>query len=118
VETIRTKDEKKVSFDDQIVTDKMERTYADVVKDMSKYCDDNSRFISHKNEKESINAIQQFIQQSGDLSIFIKIGQKGSKCDINLFNLSKTTIANLPDFSTIVWSNVKDAPIQESIPLK
>jgi len=37
VETRKMKDKKKVSFDDQIVPDKMERTYAEVVKDTSKY---------------------------------------------------------------------------------
>jgi len=82
------------------------------------YCDDNSRFISHINEDELLAAVQQFIKQSGDLSIVIKIGRKGSKSDVSFFNLSPSTIAHLPELRTIAWSYVQDAPTEETMPIR
>ena len=82
------------------------------------YCDDNTRFITAVTDEELIAAVKQLIKQTGDLSMVLKLGRKGSKCDISFFNLKIESIINLPEFESFAWSFTKDAPIKEIIPTK
>jgi len=82
------------------------------------YSDDNTRIISLVSDEELIKAVKQFIKQSGDLSIVLKIGRKGSKCDISFYNLKLKTIASLPQFDSIAWNYNKDGPIKENMPVR
>ena len=52
------------------------------------YCDDNSKFIRVENEADLVKLVQYYLQLAGDLSMVTKIGRKGSKCDIQFFNVS------------------------------
>jgi len=82
------------------------------------YCDDNTRFITAVTDEELIAAVRQFIKQTGDLSMVLKLGRKGTKCDISFFNLKIESIINLTEFESVAWSFAKDAPLKETIPVK
>jgi len=62
------------------------------------YCDDNTRFITAITDEELIAAVRQLIKQTGDLSIVLKLGRKGTKCDISFYNLKIESITNLTEF--------------------
>ena len=38
----------------------------------------NTRFVSHVDEEKLINLVKLFVRQTGDLSLVLKIGRKGS----------------------------------------
>jgi len=81
--------------------------------------DDNTE--NNQNQQcieELIKAIQTYIKLSGDLSMVLKIGRKGSKCVIYLYNIPAEKILNLPTFETIAWSFKDDRPTKEIIPVK
>ena len=90
----------------------------DVILRMMGYCDDNSKFCADKNEHRLISTTYDYIQQTGDLSIVIKIGRKGSKCETHFFNLSAETASKLRECSTTAWNFAKDCPTKEQVPIK
>jgi len=48
----------------------------------------------------------------------LKIGKKGSKCDLSFFNISAKRASNLPTFDSIAWNFNKDGLDEEIIPVK
>jgi len=82
------------------------------------YCDDNSKFLSAKNEDDLIELVQFYIQLAGDLSMVTKIGRKSSKCDIQFFNVSAEFTMKLQKCWSTAWSFVHDSPIEEQVPFK
>jgi len=85
---------------------------------MMGYCDDNSRFLSLLNEEDLIRLTQRFIKLTGDLSMATKIGRKGSKCEVHLYNISAETAFALKEWDTTAWSFTTDTPTKEFIPIK
>ena len=85
---------------------------------MMGYCDDNSRFLSLLNEEDLIRLTHRFIRLTGDLSMVTKIGRKGSKCEVHLYNLSAETAFALKEWETTAWSFTTDTPTKEFIPIK
>jgi len=82
------------------------------------YCDDNSKFLSAKNEEDLIELVNSYIQLAGDLSMVTKIGRKSSKCDIQFFNVSAEFTIKLQKCLSTAWSFVHDSPIEEQVPFK
>ena len=82
------------------------------------FSDDNTENNQNQCVEELIKAIQKYIKLSGDLSMVLKIGRKGSKCVIYLYNIPAEKILNLPTFETIAWSFKEDRPTKETIPVK
>jgi len=82
------------------------------------YCDDNTRFVSHLDEEKLINLVKLFVRQNGDLSLVLKIGRKGSKCDLSFSNISAKQASSLPTFDSVAWNFHKDGPEEEIIPVK
>jgi len=82
------------------------------------FSDDNTLNNCNQCVDELIKSIQEYIKLSGDLSMVLKIGRKGSKCVIYLYNLPAEKILDLPDFETIAWSFKDDCPTKEIIPVK
>ena len=82
------------------------------------YCDDNSKFIRIENEEDLVRLVEYYLQLAGDLSMVTKIGRKGSKCDIQFFNLSAEMTIKLEKCMSIAWSFKHDAPIEEEVPFR
>jgi len=82
------------------------------------YCDDNSKFLSAKNEDDLIELVNFYIQLAGDLSMVTKIGRKSSKCDIQFFNVSAEFTMKLQKCWSTAWSFIHDSPIEEQVPFK
>jgi len=82
------------------------------------YCDDNSKFIRVENEEDLIILVQHYLQMAGDLSMTTKIGRKGTKCDIQFFNISAHLTLKLTKCTSIAWSFMQDAPIKETVPFR
>lgn len=69
-------------------------------------------------EKDFIFLAKYFLQLSGDLSIFTKIGRKSSKCELQFFNVSSDFATNIQKCWSTIWSYVNDGPVEESVPIK
>ena len=82
------------------------------------YCDDNSKFIRVENEEDLIKLVHYYLQLAGDLSMVTKIGRKGSKCDIQFFNISADLTIKLRKTMSTAWSFKFDAPIEEEVPFR
>ena len=85
---------------------------------MMGYCDDNTKFISSKDENLLIPLVQEYLQLAGDLSMTTKIGRKSSKCEVQFFNISAELTLKLRKCWSTAWSFVHDAPIEEQVPYK
>jgi len=85
---------------------------------MMGYCDDNTKFISSKNENDLIPLVQNYLQLAGDLSMATKIGRKSSKCEVQFFNITAELTVKLDKCWSTAWSFVHDAPIEEQVPYK
>ena len=85
---------------------------------MMGFCDDNTKFLSAKNEELLIPLVQHYIQVAGDLSMITKIGRKSSKCEIQFFNISAKMTVKLEKTWSTAWSFVHDAPVEEQVPFK
>jgi len=82
------------------------------------YCDDNSKYIRVENEEDLVRLVEYYLQLAGDLSMATKIGRKGSKCDIQFYNISaKMTIA-LKNCTSIAWNFKHDGQIEEEVPFR
>ena len=82
------------------------------------YCDDNSKFIRVENEEDLVKLVFYYLQLAGDLSMVTKIGRKGSKCDIQFFNISADLTIKLRKTISTAWSFKHDAPIEEEVPFR
>jgi len=82
------------------------------------YSDDNSKYISLKNENDLLHLVRYFTQLSGDISMVTKIGRKSSKCEVQFFNVSAKMVLKMEKVWSTAWSFVDDSPIQEQIPFK
>ena len=82
------------------------------------YCDDNSKYCFIKNENDLKFLIKYYLQLAGDLSMVTKIGRKGSKSEIQFFNVSAEFALKINKIFSSAWSFVHDAPITEEVPIK
>ena len=82
------------------------------------YCDDNSKYCFIKNEEDLKFLIKYYLQLAGDLSMVTKIGRKGSKSEIQFFNVSAEFALKINKIFSSAWSFVHDAPISEEVPVK
>ena len=82
------------------------------------YSDDNSKFISVKNEEDLLALVKYFTQLSGDISMVTKIGRKSAKCEIQFYNISAELAIRMEKVWSTAWSFVDDSPIEEQIPFK
>jgi len=82
------------------------------------YSDDNSKFISIKNEEDLLYLVKHFTQLSGDISMVTKIGRKSAKCEVQFYNISAELAIKMEKVWSTAWSFVDDAPIEEQIPFK
>jgi len=82
------------------------------------YSDDNSKYISVKNEKDLLRLVEYFTQLSGDLSMVTKIGRKSAKCEVQFFNITAELTFKMQKIWSTAWSFVDDSPIEEQIPFK
>ena len=82
------------------------------------YSDDNSKYISIKNEKDLLFLVRYFTQLSGDVSMVTKIGRKSAKCEVQFFNISAELAWKMKKVWSTAWSFVDDSPIAEQIPFK
>jgi len=82
------------------------------------YCDDNTRYTSSFDEREVILATEKYIKRAGDLSLVTKIGRKGSKSEVQYYNLSAETAIKLRPINSFAWSFTQDKPVSEAVPFK
>jgi len=82
------------------------------------YCDDNSKYCFIKNEEDLNWLIKYYLQLAGDLSMVTKIGRKGSKSEIQFFNVSAEFALKIRKCFSSAWSFIHDAPITEEVPIK
>jgi len=82
------------------------------------YCDDNSKYCFVKNEEDLNFLIKYYLQLAGDLSMVTKIGRKGSKSEIQFFNVSAKFALKIKKCFSTAWSFIHDAPISEEVPIK
>jgi len=82
------------------------------------YCDDNSKYCFIKNEDDLKFLINYYLQLAGDLSMVTKIGRKGSKSEIQFFNVSAEFALKIDTIISSTWSFIHDAPISEAVPVK
>ena len=81
------------------------------------FCDDNSKWNTGNGRdfKTVVQAIQWNIKLAGDLSMIFKIGRRGDKTIIELFNVDYEDIHMLPaeGFTSIAWDFKANRPTQE-----
>jgi len=79
------------------------------------FSDDNQVLVWENDLDELIKLIQSKINMTGDLSIVTKLGRKGKKCKILLFNIPADDIKKLERFFSVAWSFTDDKPMKEEI---
>ena len=79
------------------------------------FSDDNLVFLWNALMSNLLKIIQQKIDMTGDLSIVSKLGRKGSKCVILLFNVPAEEVLKIIKFYSVAWSFSHDRPIKEEI---
>ena len=82
------------------------------------YCDDNSKYCFINDENDLLFLTNYFLQLAGDLSMVTKIGRKGSKSEIQFFNVSAEFAMKIKKCMSTAWSFVHDSPSQEEVPVK
>ena len=82
------------------------------------YCDDNSKYCFIEDENDLLLLTNYFLQLAGDLSMVTKIGRKGSKSEIQFFNVSAEFALKIRKCFSTAWSFVHDSPTQEEVPIK
>jgi len=82
------------------------------------YSDDNSKYISIKDENDLLELVKYFTQLSGDISMVTKIGRKSAKCEIQFFNITAKLALQMEKVWSTAWSFVDDSPLEEQIPFK
>ena len=82
------------------------------------YCDDNSKFCFINDENDLLYLTNYFLQLAGDLSMVTKIGRKGSKSEIQFYNVSADFAIKIRKCISSAWSFVHDSPTQEEVPIK
>ena len=82
------------------------------------YCDDNSKYCFVNDENDLLFLTNYFLQLAGDLSMVTKIGRKGSKSEVQYFNVSAEFALKLKAQLSTAWSFVSDAPMEEEVPIK
>ena len=79
------------------------------------FSDDNEVLVWDVDIDELIKIIQDKINMTGDLSIVTKLGRKGKKCAILLFNVLAKDVKKLKRFLSVAWSFNDDKPMEEEI---
>ena len=86
---------------------------------MEGFCDDNSKWNMGNGFDFSsmVRAIQWNIKLAGDLSMIFKIGRRGDKTIIELFNVNLEDIHLLPKagFTSIAWDFKANRPTEEEV---
>ena len=80
------------------------------------YCDDNTIFRQNRDQEVLTKMAQDYINRTGMLSIVLKIGRCGHKCDLTFFNMDPLRALNLPKFTSAAWSFLVGKPVLEVIP--
>ena len=81
------------------------------------YCGDNTIFGQNRDEEVLTKMAQDYINHTGMLSIYFKIGRCGHKCDLTFFNMDPIRDLNLPKFTSTVWSFLVGKPVLKVIPI-
>lgn len=81
------------------------------------FCDDNTRYISTTNDNTLIMATQDYINITGDFSIITKLGRKGRKSAVTVYNMKDKQLARLSEFKSIAWSYETDGVVEEKLQL-
>jgi len=79
------------------------------------YSDDNEDFLWMTLVKDLLRMIQKKIDYTGDFSIVTKVGRKGSKCVILLFNVPARVALSMIKFYSTAWSFEDDMPTKENM---
>ena len=80
------------------------------------YCDDNTIFGQNRKKEVLTKMAQDYINRTGVLSIVLKIGRCGHKCDLTFFNMDPLRALHLPKFTSTTWSFLVGKPVLEVIP--
>lgn len=81
------------------------------------FCDDNNRYIYSINQWLAIKAAQAYIDITGDFSIVTKLGRKGSKSSVTIFNVKPELVEKIPHYSSMAWSFKDDTVVMERLKL-
>ena len=83
------------------------------------FCDDNSKWNmgNGRDFRTVVQAIQWNIKMAGDLSMIFKIGRRGDKTIIELFNVNYEDVHMLPaeGFTSIAWDFKANRPTLEEV---
>ena len=86
---------------------------------MEGFCDDNSKWNmgNGRDFTSMVQAIKWNLKLAGDLSMIFKIGRRGDKTIIELFNVSLDDIHLLPEngFASIAWDFKANCPTEELV---
>jgi hypothetical protein len=86
---------------------------------MAGFCDDNSKWNMGDGQDFAslIQAIKWNVKLAGDLSMIFKIGRRGDKTIIELFNVDLKDIHLLPEhgFTSIAWDFKANRPTEEEV---
>jgi hypothetical protein len=86
---------------------------------MEGFCDDNSKWNmgNGRDFNTLIRAVQWNIKMAGDLSMIFKIGRRGDKTIIELFNVDWKDVVLLPEkgFTSIAWDFKANMPTEEEV---
>jgi hypothetical protein len=75
--------------------------------------------IRRERTKNLLKWVQESLDQTGDLSMITKLGRKGSKSSIALYNVHPADYDLIPKYlESAAWSFEKDGPILEKVMLK
>ena len=73
------------------------------------YSDDNLRYTQAPTTTELIHIAKTYARYSGDISLVTKIGRKGSKSGITLYNYPPEKVEQLHNFTSVAWSFNSDS---------
>jgi hypothetical protein len=86
---------------------------------MEGFCDDNSKWNMGNGTDFAtlVQAVRWNIKMAGDLSMIFKIGRKGDKTIIELFNVAWTDVHLLPKdgFTSIAWDFKANRPTEDEV---
>jgi hypothetical protein len=86
---------------------------------MAGFCDDNSKWNmgNGRDFATLVQAIQWNIKLAGDLSMIFKIGRRGDKTIIELFNVDLEDLHLLPaqGFTSIAWDFKANRPMEDEV---
>ena len=79
------------------------------------YCDDNIRFLGQGSLMDLLRWAQDSIDNAGDFSLVTKLGRKGDKSGVTLFNINPLEMTTIPLFTSVAWSFAENRPLKEEV---